>query len=345
MTANHTERLSEMEAGVMPTATLFGLFGLVIPAASIACVDTPPEPAERTGAVSQAVSGGELDVTNLYPNVVYIEGPTWQCSGFLATPTHIVTANHCITGGISEADQECSGPYGPGTKPDDSGESFEVSFDRTPVLPLDPSDPSYVLHTLTRSGAVVVRKHAEISACTSDEAAIDVAVIQLDRRVTNSWVAPLHPAGLGGNGGCSAGEATFVGYGPTAELFPTHDDKRTYALSAGWSLEEIVPGSESIWTNSWVAAPASTALWYFGGLPGDSGGPIIQGGVACGVMSRYAPYYVPPAWFGYFSDFAALDSPANIAFLSAQLFDSKGRFKGECDEVPSRVAMSTTTTT
>ncbi|MBI4950464.1 MAG: thrombospondin type 3 repeat-containing protein [Myxococcales bacterium] len=165
---------------------------------------------------------------------------------------------------------------------------------------------------------------------TSDEE----PVFQLDRRIRTSVAAPLHPAGVAGIAPCHAGDATLVGYGPTAQIDPEYDGVRTFASSSGWTRNDLAPGSEAYWTNMWVAAPASTSVWYFGSLPGDSGGPLIQDGVVCGVTSRFTVVYVPVSWFGYASDSAALDSPANVAFLSEHLLDSKGRFKGECDEGP-----------
>ncbi|MBI4951438.1 MAG: thrombospondin type 3 repeat-containing protein [Myxococcales bacterium] len=101
-------------------------------------------------------------------------------------------------------------------------------------------------------------------------------------------------------------------------------------------------------TNSWrdwhapdpfqILPPSS--IWYFGTIPGDSGGPFVVDGVLCGVMSRYD--YLPPTFFpgfwlpaGLVNDHAGVDSPNNAAFISSALVDATGlRLKGVCDEGP-----------
>ncbi|MBI4952037.1 MAG: trypsin-like serine protease [Myxococcales bacterium] len=158
-----------MGLGLFPAAAFGGL----------GCVDAPRERAtERTGNAQQAVSGGEADPGDVFPNVVYVVGPHHVCTGFLATPTTVITANHCVTGGISADDGECAKPYGYGQKPDDSWGKFSVSFDEAPVS-VNEADPDVAVHNLARSGPVQVRRHAEINACSDEHAPLDVAVFPL----------------------------------------------------------------------------------------------------------------------------------------------------------------------
>jgi hypothetical protein len=166
---------------------------------------------------------------------------------------------------------------------------------------------------------------------------MDVALLQLDTRMSIDQVEPLHVP-KPGEAGCrflvdpSSFSGRLVGYGRVNMW----DDSpppafRNVQFSDGWSLADEAGGDR--YTNSWFIVPDGgfSQLWYNGIIGGDSGGPLISisSNLLCGVSSRYYPLPLVMA-----SDVAAIDSVETLSFLHANILDAKGRFKGECDEGP-----------
>ena len=126
--------------------------------------------------MSQAVSGGIWDAAgDAYPAVGWLGVGPSKCSGFLATPTTFVTAAHCVL-----ANTTCGAPVG---VYDFVNDPAWMSLSNVPSIPLNSADVLTLRHKLDRSGPIATRTLEPINACSSEDSALDVAIIQLDHRV------------------------------------------------------------------------------------------------------------------------------------------------------------------
>ena len=316
-----------------------------------------PEPSDgdegRLGSTSQAVSGGELTGIGQFRNVGYYEYRVdalhlGRCSATLVSPTHVLTAAHCVSEAIAGAD-DCSGPVG--YKADYRYDDAWVSFSNLPPLSLKEheDDPYVFKHGYVRSGPIAARV-VNPDLCHTEGASMDIALVQLDRRVP-SWVAtPMPLAGLSAprcvdeDDELVTDEATLVGFGGTELFWDENERIRAQLTSSGWSTNLTDDGYAltNIWRN-WGAPPFAvlppSSLWYGGTVTGDSGGAVVVNDTLCGVISRYN--YTPGSGLdfpyvpaGFLNDDAGVDSPNNAAFLAAVLLDDEGRLKGTCDTGP-----------
>ncbi len=111
---------------------------------------------------------------------------------------------------------------------------------------------------------------------------------------------------------------TLVGYGNRSLLEADGTAaSRNFASSDGWDREPQTGGGETF-ENEWAFVD------YRGSLKGDSGGPLIFAGAACGVSSVYTNFGLVAVHKS-----AALDSFENNAFLSGILLDKFGAVIGE----------------
>lgn len=315
-----------------------------------------------TGTTSAAVSNGVFDDTAAFPYVVYLLGPSAEdpakltaCTGILVTPTKVLTANHCITG---SSGLRCGAAI-------DYPEGSEIYTRRwTATFHADPkAGGRYVVASSTRV-PIAVRKYGLIDSCSNSDSARDIAIITLSRAV-----APLtrpdgtpNPNGLADHkipaplAGISCGDDKFegriVGYGstqapgPIEPCFGCENDAvfRNSNTSKGWRREDHGSGERTFY-NDWVWNDFTTN--YEGPVFGDSGGPLLRGGSACGVSSRFYATTVrvgmPPFGFwvpGIGTRYAALDSGPNAEFLRKHLLNPDGSLQGTCarGDIAGRIA-------
>jgi secreted trypsin-like serine protease len=200
-------------------------------------------------APAQAITFGQLDTTNRFPNVgaaVYEDPDTDEmqllCSGTLISPTVFLTAGHCTD-------------YLESIGEDDVWVTFDASFDdQSPLI-----HGTYHTHPLYASGG--------------QSNTYDLAVIVLDRAVTG--IAPARLPTLRLLDQMSLRDQRFiaVGYGTVREdkrkgpqsLFG--DPRRRYADQGFRSL-----------TKAWLNLSMNPSTGSGGTCYGDSGGPHFLAG-------------------------------------------------------------------
>ncbi len=230
---------------------------------------------EHVDSVASAVGRGNPDNIHSYVGGLTFKGGGNDafCAGTLITPKFVLTANHCITNANNVSQQS----------------SLDVVFAQTPAT-VPTGDPRRVQHTYT--GSPIPVRFSNINGISENDAAHDVALIQLDALVPSSIASALHPAGVGGTAGCggSFDSGTLVGYGKT-HLYGSQPaiHSRNSQSSDGWSAESTTDGN-AVLVNYWVIAPVPGDVWYRGALGGDSGGPLLDGAgdKVCGVISTTA---------------------------------------------------------
>ncbi len=258
-----------------------------------------------------------------------------------------MTANHCITGVADEA-LACIVPVARGSAfslvDQDIRYSFLAAF--APNATPDDDDPTTGIHTNERSGGVIVRSFGAIDSCTERDAARDVALVRLDRRVPRP-VFPKNPPVLAGMTSCNAMsgdrveidtvtvqfdansfDGRVVGYGATdpdalefigdafglaVDDLPGHRNQR-HDEGTRWN-REVVDSDEglAIYENQYDAFDD-----YLANMPGDSGGALLARldapEVLCGITSRYG-IALDVTLIGINPEAAAVDSRSNRALI------------------------------
>ena len=200
-------------------------------------------------APAQAITFGQLDTTNRFPNVgavVFDEPESGEqqilCTGTLISPTVFLTAGHCSA-------------YLESFVEDDVWVTFDPSFDSASPL----IHGTYHTHPLYGSGG--------------QSNPYDLAVIVLDTPVTGIAPAALPTLGMLDRMSLRGQRFTAVGYGTVREdkrkgpqsLF--YDGKRRHADQGFRSL-----------TKSWLNLSMNPSTGSGGTCYGDSGGPHFLAG-------------------------------------------------------------------
>jgi hypothetical protein len=270
------------------------------------------------------------DHQNAFPFVgEYVWHTGNKCSAILISPAWALTANHCVTGSLTE---ESSCVLAAGHPTSKAQDDLTISFANTGVAAAGSGSPAVTSHTFSVSGSVKVRVSSPIDQCSDDTVAKDLALILLDERIPMSVVSPLHVPGVGLTTGptCKNAGSTFD-FGATLVGFGGSSDWRTYLHSSGWKRQSQSAGA--IYHNAWFldgSYPGASE-------PGDSGGALLRGNVLCGVTSGHIPgIEVRGSWpFKYvvpvmYTNTAAVDSPEAISFITEPVVDDDGRLMGEC---------------
>lgn len=114
---------------------------LVVAASLLATLTTACQPADatrpmkrRTVSQANAIVGGTVVTNYEFPEVVYIEGPGWICTGTLIDHHVVLTAAHCVEGGQADDYYVCGGddPYGEGCYWINPAESIHTHPDYDP---------------------------------------------------------------------------------------------------------------------------------------------------------------------------------------------------------------------
>ena len=257
---------------------------------------------EPVSSTRQAVGNGDIDSRNDFSFVGGVRQPGAAgsfCTGFLATRRYVVSASHCF-----EENRD--------------GLNLDVVFTVDEANTPD-NDPHVLHHTVAASGPALRHWQYNVNAGSNNDVAHDVGVFRLDTRVVPGLVDPVRPAGfMGAPCASDFDNGTVVGYGPINSANGI-TNFRNSSTSAGW-FRFSNPDGSSLFENDFFA------LDYDGTLPGDSGGPLLDGlqDRVCGVNSVKRNRFLDTD-----SYHAALDSADNQAFLRDILLDKFGNIIGE----------------
>jgi hypothetical protein len=288
---------------------------------------------EPVASSQQAIGNGIGEVSGKYDGVVKVwvgNPPSSFCSGVLLTPLYVATANHCVTG-VAKDSIECLPFFGDVTlySPGDVTQPVTVDFHDS-VNGVYDATPDVFTHTAALSGNIAVRTPYDLNLCKQFGASQDVAIFRLDTRVPMAEYPPIHPPlhhEAFGNRSCFHPfkfTATAVGFGDTNVTTTFGSDggtqTRRFNGSDGWFFSQ---------DNPVILNTYGFGLPYQANLKGDSGGPVIANGLACGIASRYYPDFVELAVVG---EYAALDGPENQDLLLQHVIDvSETHWAGECN--------------
>lgn len=218
---------------------------------------------EVTGNVRQEMVNGTVSHTGQDATVMLVEGGQPACTGTLIAPNLVLTARHCVA--QPTGDQECA-TYGQQTQP---------------------SAISIVLGVNARATDTPAARGSQIFVpTTSNMCSFDVALIQLDRNVTNAPIAQVRFTPLQPNEPVIA-----VGYGVDGQDRPPvqRQQRSTTVLGVGpqklqYTTKQSAPINYDIPQGD-VATGESTCY-------GDSGGPLFDAqGRVVAVTSRGIPEF------------------------------------------------------
>jgi V8-like Glu-specific endopeptidase len=172
-----------------------------------------------------------------------------------------------------------------------------------------PSSNTVVSHTYAKSGTVALRIPAfAASEATSLKRAQDLALFRLDAPVPPSVARPMAIAGFRGAAACAATT--------TMQTLGYSGSQRNVLSTGAWQRQTAATG-ETWWR--WPTAHTTEVI-----QGGDSGGPNIVAGRICGITSGAQMLGNPVSATDY--DNAAVDSPGNVAWLTAVLVGRDNKF-------------------
>ncbi|MFW5740925.1 MAG: hypothetical protein ACOC1F_11230, partial [Myxococcota bacterium] len=267
------------------------------------------------------------------------------------TPAYVLTAGHCVVG----AGKCWLDPLAEGEPLNTSQDDARIVFRSNAGTDFHTVGPAgvhtYINPYTNQPNAIDSLIQHPVDQCVDNDAARDLALIQLDERIPMADVYPLHVPLFKDScrdkldmDGFTARLVGFGGY----EAF-SHK-RRAWRQSSGWEREGA--GNAALYQNAWFALGGHDGM----SESGDSGGPLIHGGntaspqtpasiessTLCAVVSGrvpglqwhcVAPYVCVPEpviW----NNTATVDSSAAESFIQERIVDAYGNFIGECNSGP-----------